>query len=110
MDDERIRQLRDEVLAAIRDPGPRPPDAAALSARVAALEEAVRALQAAVSGPSVGVATAVAVARAAGGANAASGHDHPSLRRLDVPGGVDHCVLEPDKPCVESGRCRALGH
>jgi hypothetical protein len=110
MDDERIRQLRDEVLAAIRDPGPRPGEASALSARVAALEDAVRALQAAVPAASIGVATAVAVARAAPAASAPSGHDHPSSRRLDVPGGVSHCVLEPDKPCVESGRCRALGH
>ena len=110
MDDERIRQLRDEVLAAIRDPGPRPADTSALSARVTALEEAVRALQAVVSGAAAGVATAVAVARAAPGASTPSARDHPSLRRLDVGGGVDHCVLEPDKPCVESGRCRALGH
>jgi hypothetical protein len=35
---------------------------------------------------------------------------HPSLRLLDVPGGDDRCILEPDKPCVKSGRCRTLGY
>jgi hypothetical protein len=29
---------------------------------------------------------------------------------LDVPGGTDRCVLEPDRPCVQSHACRTLGH
>jgi hypothetical protein len=89
MDDARIRQLRDEVLAAIREPAPLSAEEASLSTRVAALEDAVRALQ--------------APARP-------SPRSHPSLRLLDVPKGVECCVLEPDKPCIESGRCRAFGH
>jgi len=110
MDDERIRQLRDEVLAAIREPAPLSTQEASLSARVAVLEDAVRALQAttpsAVSAPT---ATLVAVAHAEP-APRASIRAHPSLRLLDVPRGVERCELEPDKPCIESGRCRAFGH
>jgi hypothetical protein len=29
---------------------------------------------------------------------------------LDVPGGGDRCVLEPDQPCTNSGTCRSFGH
>jgi len=37
---------------------------------------------------------------------------HPSLRLLSVAGGVvgSPCVIEPDKPCVGSLRCRTFGH
>ena len=36
---------------------------------------------------------------------------HPSLQLLSVSGCVDTwCVLEPDKPCCGSLRCRSFGH
>jgi len=37
---------------------------------------------------------------------------HPSLRLLSVRGGVvgSPCVIEPEKVCVGSLKCRALGH
>ena len=97
MDDDRIRQIRDEVLAALQhEPAGRVPGD--LEARVAALERAVHAL-------SVSTATA-------GGAVAvvATAHAHPSQQLFDVSGGSGGCVLEPDKPCVQSGQCRQLGH
>jgi hypothetical protein len=37
---------------------------------------------------------------------------HPSLRLLSVVGGVlgQPCVIETDKPCVGSLKCRSFGH
>lgn len=37
---------------------------------------------------------------------------HPSLRLLSVAGGVvgTPCVIEPDKLCVGSLKCRSFGH
>ena len=37
---------------------------------------------------------------------------HPSLRLLSVVGGVvgQPCVIEPDKVCVGSLKCRSFGH
>ncbi len=37
---------------------------------------------------------------------------HPSLQLLSVTGGVvgSPCVIEPDKACVGSLRCRTFGH
>jgi hypothetical protein len=92
VDDERIRQLAEEVLAEIRGSVPGPAEAPSLEARVAALEVAVREL---------------------GGGGAASvvlAHAHPSLSLLSISGGSDRCRMEPDKPCVQSGMCRTLGH
>lgn len=93
MDDARIRDLTNEVLAALD----RSPDARAsqsLEARVAALEAAVARLTA----PS---ATAPAPAPPRG---------HVSLTVLDVPSGGESCVLEPDRPCTNSCACRTFGH
>jgi hypothetical protein len=95
MDDARIRQLTAEVLKDLRRPpeGGLRPD---LEARVAALE--------------------AAVARLGGGPAPAERapevhvHAHPALRVLNLPGGQGACVLEPDKPCVQSHACRTLGH
>lgn len=98
MDDERIRQLAEEVLASLRGAPPGPGEAPGLEARVAALEAAVRALQGRSAAPSV-VASTVVVATAP-----------PSLLPLRVEGGAERCVMEPDKPCVQSGMCRSLGH
>jgi hypothetical protein len=92
MDDERIRQLAAEVLAEVRGAVPGPAEAPSLEARVAALEAAVRELRG-------GGLPALVVARA-----------HPSLALLSVSGGSDRCMMEPDKPCVQSGMCRTLGH
>jgi hypothetical protein len=96
MDDDRIRQIRDEVLAALHEPSGR--DRGDLEARVTALERAVGALAA----PPTGVRAAAVVA--------APLPSHPSLRLFDVSGGSGPCVLEPDRPCVQSGQCRQLGH
>jgi hypothetical protein len=93
MDDAHIRDLTNEVLAALD----RSPDARAsqsLEARVAALEAAVARLAAPTA------AAPVTVSRG-----------HVSLAVLDVPSaGGDRCVLEPDRPCTNSGTCRTLGH
>jgi hypothetical protein len=37
---------------------------------------------------------------------------HPSLELLSVPGGVvgSPCIIEPDKPCIGSLKCRSFGH
>jgi hypothetical protein len=92
MDDARIRALTDELMTALdRDQGARTTDS--LEARVAALEAAVARL--------VPATAAVAPAAPRG---------HVSLRVLDVPGGGDRCVLEPDKPCTNAGTCRSFGH
>jgi hypothetical protein len=94
MDDERIRQITSEVLSQLRS---------GASGGDADLERRVSALEAAVAGLQRGrvvVAAAPAVPLSA----------YPALRVLDVPGGTDRCVLEPDKPCVQSQACRVLGH
>ena len=98
MDDARIRQLTEEVLAQIGGaPGSKAPSD--LESRVATLEFAVARLQ--------GAAPA-----AQGRAADTHGHvhSHPSLQVLKVGAGSERCVVEPDKPCVQSGQCRALGH
>lgn len=93
MDDERIRQLTEEVLSQLGTPSD--PVAADLETRVARLEAAVHSIGAGRSGAKT----------------AASRADvHPSMELLDVPSGAGHCILEPDKPCVRSGRCRTFGH
>jgi hypothetical protein len=96
MDDARIQQLTHEVLAALKA-APDASRATDLEARVAALEAAVARLQ-----PSRPPAPAPAAVHV---------HAHPALHVLStVPAGGDRCVLEPDKPCVQSGACRSLGH
>jgi hypothetical protein len=95
MDDDRIRQLTEEVLAAVGS-APAGSSVADLESRVAALETAVAGIQpAAPTSPPAVVHV----------------HAHPALQVLtNVPSGGDRCVLEPDKPCVQSGACRSLGH
>ena len=105
MDDERIRRLTEEVLAAVRGAPAERETVASIDARLAALEAAVRRLEA--TGPAVATATAAVVAAPR---TLATPVRHPSLRLLDVPGGDDRCILEPDQPCVKSGRCRTLGY
>ena len=93
MDDARIRDLTNEVLAAL-DRGPDARASQSLEARVAALEAAVARLTApVVSAPPTGI-----------------GRGHVSLTVLDVPSGGERCVLEPDRPCTNSGACRTFGH
>ena len=99
MDDARIRQLTEEVLSQISGTGGAPA-AAGLESRVAALEAAVARLQSGAAG-----AAAPSPARPAGAV-------HPSLHVLRAAPSApsDRCVLEPDKPCVQSGQCRSFGH
>jgi hypothetical protein len=96
IDDARIQKLRAEVLGQL--------DAARPAAEASGLEARVAALEAAVSALAGG--TRPAPPRTAGASPAA----HPSLQSLAVGGGTDHCVMEPDKPCVQSHACRAFGH
>ncbi len=88
MDEKRIRELTDEVLSQIGAGGGSAP---------AGLEASVARLQAGAARPAVPPASVHV-------------HTHPSLQVLSVPGGSDRCVMEPDKPCVQSGACRVLGH
>jgi hypothetical protein len=95
MDDSRIKALTEEVLAQVRGEASAP--GSDLEARVAALEAAVRGLR---SPPQAVAAAAVVVAPA-----------HPSQGLLSVGGGgSSHCIMEPDKPCINSGACRSFGH
>jgi hypothetical protein len=114
MDDERIRQLTEEVLAAVRDAPAERESAASIEGRLAALEAAVRRLEA-TRGSETPAAVATAIVSVAStpqprAAALPSAVRHPSLRLLDVPGGDDRCILEPDQPCEKSGRCRTLGY
>jgi hypothetical protein len=96
IDDARIQKLRAEVLGQL--------DAARPAAEVSGLEARVAALEAAVSVLAGGAR--IAPPRAGGAGPAA----HPSLQVLAVGGGTDRCVMEPDKPCVQSHACRVFGH
>jgi hypothetical protein len=111
MDDERIRQLTEEVLGAVRGaPDERARDAS-IEARLGALEAAVRRIEAAVGARAAGGQGVVAAAVVLPSPALARGLVHPGLRILDeVPCGEDRCVLEPDKPCEKSGRCRTFGY
>ena len=101
MDDARIRALAEEVMRDLRAPAPDAVGRASLEARVAALESEVARLRQARALPVVTEAPAVHVH---------VGHEHPSHGRLGPGAGSDHCVLEPDKPCVGSGQCRSFGY
>ena len=94
MDDSRIEQLRREVLSQL---GSSPSERAThdLESRVAALEAAVAELQGGAARPA---------------STAPRGYAHPSLQVLGPGGGGDRCVMEPDKPCVQSHACRTFGH
>jgi hypothetical protein len=91
MDDARIATLRAEVLGQLDAARP-PAEVSGLEARVAALEAAVFAGRGA---PSLAGRPA----------------SHPSLQVLGPGGGAgDRCLMEPDKPCVQSHACRVFGH
>jgi hypothetical protein len=94
VDDERIRQLTAEVMQVLSSSAAPPSSAAtaSLEDRVAALERAVHG-----QGP-----VSVQVVHA-------SVHPSQSLLGPSAPPG-GRCVMEPDKPCVQSGMCRTLGH
>jgi hypothetical protein len=94
MDDSRIEQLRREVLSQL---GSSPSERAThdLESRVAALEAAVADLLGTNPRPLP---------------TAPRGYAHPSLQVLGPGGGGDRCVMEPDKPCVQSHACRTFGH
>jgi len=94
VDDERIKQLTAEVMNALRSPTPSSAAPVDLETRVAALEMAVRGIP---NPPAVLAVVAAAT--------------HPShiLLGPETPPG-SRCVMEPDKPCVQSGMCRTLGH
>ena len=105
MDDERIKQLTQEVLADLVRPAEADlPGAIALETRIASLEAEVRNLRGGVPAGSAGpVVTAALVV-------SAERPSHPSFGLFDLGGGSRQCVMEPDKPCVQSGACRTFGH
>jgi len=106
VDEAHIRALTEEVLEQLR--GADAEQVQGLEARVAALEAAVRALAgggAAGRGPAAPESAPRAVAAAV-----VQLAVHPSQQLVTVPGGSDRCVLEPDKPCCQSGQCRSFGH
>jgi len=105
MDDERIRQLTQEVLADLVRPAEADLSGAAdLEARIASLEAEVRAFRGgAPAGPAGPVVTAAVVI-------SAERPSHASFTLLDLGPGSRQCVMEPDKPCVQSGACRTFGH
>lgn len=97
MDDARIKQLADEVMAQLG----RGPAASELEERVAALERTLHelAVRPATATPRVPLPVVSVTV-------------HPSHELVDVPSGSTdgRCVLEPGRPCVGSGLCRTLGH
>ena len=99
MDDARIRQLTAEVMKDLRS-APEAPGASDLEARVAALEAAVASLLG-------GHPLSAAAPPPAGHVH---GHSHPALRVVNVAGGGERCVLEPDRPCTQSHACRTFGY
>ncbi len=88
MDDKRIQELTEEVLGKLADR----PETADLEQRLATLERS-------------------AGQRAAPGSGGGSRGKHVALRVIEVAsGGDDECLLEPDQPCTNSGRCRSFGY
>jgi len=104
MDDSRIEQLRREVLSQL---GSSPSERAAhdLESRVAALEAAVADLLGGHHRDAWLLGTNPRPLP-----TAPRGYAHPSLQVLGPGGGGDRCVMEPDKPCVQSHACRTFGH
>jgi hypothetical protein len=97
MDDSRIEKLRAEVLGQLDAARPEAAEVSGLEARVAALE-------ATVAGLAGGTAPRIAP-------SPLRGATHPSLQVLGIGGAEGgRCVMEPDKPCVQSHACRVLGH
>lgn len=92
MDDDRIKQLADEVMAQ-------------LGAKPTPLELAQRALTQQRRGPEVPAAPVISVV-------AVAVTVHPSHQKFDLPSGSSdgRCVLEAGRPCSGSGQCRTLGH
>jgi hypothetical protein len=95
MDDSRIEEMRREVLGQL---GSSPTERVTndLASRVSALEKAVAELKGSGVGPTAG--------------HPPRGFTHPSLQVLGPAGGGERCVMEPDKPCVQSHACRTFGH
>jgi len=100
VDDERIKALTAEVMQALHSPESERAAAPGLEARVAALEAVVRTLVRPATVAVTAAAPAVVLPLA-----------HPSLALIGPePSATGRCVMEPDKPCVQSGMCRTLGH
>jgi hypothetical protein len=94
MDDARIEELRREVLSQLGG-SPSGRGAQDLESRVAALEAAVAELRHSSAAPPSPITR---------------GYAHPSLQVLGPGGGGERCLMEPDKPCVQSHACRTFGH
>ncbi len=105
MDETRIRQLTEEVLAQLGTPAS--PQAADLEARVTALEATVRRLLDGVPSERAASPTAPSATVVVAQVTAAA---HPSLHVFGPEPGGERCCLEPGKPCTGSGQCRVFGH
>ncbi len=87
MDDKRIQELTEEVLGKLADR----PETADLDQRLAALEHTA--------------------GRSKAGPGPGGRGKHIALRIIEVAtAGDDQCILEPDQPCSNSGRCRTFGY
>jgi hypothetical protein len=95
MDDARIEQIRREVMQQLGASSSTERATQDLESRVAALEAAVADLR-------QGHVPLLAAAP--------RGLVHPSLQVLALSGGSDRCIMEPDKPCVQSHACKTFGH
>lgn len=102
MDELRIQKLRAEVLSQL-DEGRATDHPGGLESRVAALEAAMAALQRGRPAVLAGVSPGLSL-------GAHSGAIHPSLQVLNVGHPTERCIMEPDKPCVQSHACRTFGH
>jgi hypothetical protein len=99
VDDERIKELTAEVMEALRKPPSSSAGTSHSSADTMNLEDRVAALEKAVH---ASVSRTVQIV-------ATSVHPSQSLLGPSAPGD-GRCVMEPDKPCVQSGMCRTFGH
>jgi hypothetical protein len=95
MDDARIEQIRREVMSQLGSSASAERATHDLESRVSALEAAVAELR---QGHSPALAAPP------------RGLTHPSLQVLAIGGGSDRCLMEPDKPCVQSHACKTFGH
>jgi len=87
MDDKRIQELTEEVLGKLADR----PETADLEQRLAALEHTG--------------------GRSKAGPGPGGRGKHVALRIIEVATDCDDkCILEPDQPCSNSGRCRTFGY
>jgi hypothetical protein len=95
MDDARIEQIRREVMSQLGE---------------TASERATHDLESRVSALEAAVAELRGAAPASSSAGRARALNQPALHVRGSTYGSQRCVMEPDKPCVQSHACRTFGH